>query len=321
VKLDNSPVTQHDFDGFSFDLKRDDQLHSHFNGNKARKFLHILQNNYPGVTRLIGWGSAQANTLTSLAALANIKGWRLTYYVDHMPTWLNDNPKGNYRTALELGAEIIALSETQGSNGLHPSQYIKEHHSTDPQCLCIPEGGRFQEAKTGIDTLAKELLSWTRFEPHKTFVVALPSGTGTTALYLHRALSPHGIEVITCPCVGGKDYLIKQFEELEPNSSYPTVLEMPSKHHFAKLYQEDYEIWNDLNQQTHVEFDLLYDPLMWRCLRGWLKENPDKSLLYVHQGGLLGNETMLARYQRKFPRSGISKQRYRHTKGSTAFDW
>ncbi len=29
-------------------------------------------------------------------------------------------------------------------------------------------------------------------------------------------------------------------------------------------------------------------------------ENPDINVLYVHQGGILGNETMLPRYLRKF---------------------
>jgi len=48
-----------------------------------------------------------------------------------------------------------------------------------------------------------------------------------------------------------------------------------------------------------VEFDLLYDP------HGWLTllENPElfeKPLLYIHQGGLLGNESMLKRYERKY---------------------
>ncbi|GAM70499.1 pyridoxal phosphate-dependent deaminase [Vibrio sp. JCM 19236] len=31
----------------------------------------------------------------------------------------------------------------------------------------------------------------------------------------------------------------------------------------------------------------------------WLENNSGKELLYLHQGGILGNETMLPRYQRK----------------------
>ncbi|GAM75326.1 pyridoxal phosphate-dependent deaminase [Vibrio ishigakensis] len=39
---------------------------------------------------------------------------------------------------------------------------------------------------------------------------------------------------------------------------------------------------------------------MWQCLLPWLANNSGKELLYLHQGGILGNETMLPRYQRKF---------------------
>jgi len=81
---------------------------------------------------------------------------------------------------------------------------------------------------------------------------------------------------------------------------YPTLLNPPTKHYFGHLYQEDYQIWQNLMAQTHIEFDLLYDPLMWRLLLPWRVENPTRSLLYLHQGGLLGNESMLPRYERQF---------------------
>jgi 1-aminocyclopropane-1-carboxylate deaminase/D-cysteine desulfhydrase-like pyridoxal-dependent ACC family enzyme len=67
------------------------------------------------------------------------------------------------------------------------------------------------------------------------------------------------------------------------------------------LYQQDYQTWLDLQEQTDIEFDLLYDPLMWQCLEQWQEENPTKTVIYIHQGGILGNESMLPRYQRKYP--------------------
>ena len=83
-------------------------------------------------------------------------------------------------------------------------------------------------------------------------------------------------------------------------SDFPHILELENKHHFAKLYEEDFRTWQQLCTDTGVEFDLLYDPMMWRCLSLWYPKNTDKHLLYVHQGGLLGNKSMLPRYQRKF---------------------
>ncbi|QXO19017.1 1-aminocyclopropane-1-carboxylate deaminase/D-cysteine desulfhydrase [Vibrio ostreae] len=311
MKLADSPVTVHQFDEFPFYLKRDDQLHAQFSGNKARKFMPLLDQALPNIQTLICYGSAQANSLYSLAALANLRGWQLEFYVDHVPGWLKQNPNGNYRAALALGAQII---ETRTLSDLPPKQYIDQYRHPDSHCLMLEEGGRSPIAKQGVTALANELINWIARQPDQPWRVALPSGTGTTALYLHQTLAPHGIEVVTCPCVGDQDYLLEQFDQLigqtqpvahnqTPAERYPTIISPSSKHHFGRLYAEDYRIWRQLRAQTEVEFDLLYDPLMWRLLRHWLPTQPDKSLLYIHQGGLLGNESMLARYQRQFGHS------------------
>ncbi|CAH7466132.1 conserved hypothetical protein [Vibrio chagasii] len=298
MKLNNSPVTQHQYNDHTFFLKRDDQLHSHFCGNKARKFMKLLEDDHPDITTLISYGSAQANSLFSLAALAKIKGWTLEFYVDHLPQWLQERPIGNYRGAIDLGAKVISVKET-GSE-LHPQQYIDQVRQPDSQCIVLPEGGRSQLSEYGVKQLAMEILSWTRFENQYDFVVALPAGTGSTALYLHKHLKLHNIPVLTCACVGGSDYLTQQFNELG-ESEHPQILPLPKKHHFGKLYQQDYQTWLDLQEQTDIEFDLLYDPLMWQCLEQWQADNPTKTIIYIHQGGILGNESMLPRYQRKYP--------------------
>ncbi len=294
--LANSPITEHHFNGHHFYLKRDDQLHSQFTGNKARKFMSLLTDEFPETKTLIGYGSPQANSLYSMAALASIRGWQFEFYVDHIPSWLIQKPIGNYRGALELDANII---ETR-SSGLHPRDYIEQIRKPDSSCLFVPEGGRSPIAELGVKQLGLEILEWVRMQPkQQEWSVALPSGTGTTALYLHKTLKPHGINVITCPCVGGSHYLTEQFNELG-ESSHPEILELENKHYFGHLYQQDYEIWNQLQDQTHIEFDLLYDPLMWRCLSTWLENENRPALIYIHQGGLLGNESMLPRYLRKF---------------------
>nr|WP_319554664.1 1-aminocyclopropane-1-carboxylate deaminase/D-cysteine desulfhydrase [uncultured Vibrio sp.] len=297
MKLSESPITQHSFNGQKFFLKRDDLLHSHFSGNKARKFMMLLEEQDPNVTTLISYGSAQSNAMYSLAALAKVKGWAFEFYVSHIPQWLKSTPIGNYRGALDLGMQITAMKDV-GSE-LHPSQYITDIRGLDETTLFMPEGGRSQIAEGGVKQLAREILDWTRFRVKEQFAVALPSGTGTTALYLHKYLNPHGIEILTCPCVGDENYLTEQFNMLG-ETSHPQVLSVRKKHHFGRLYKEDYETWKSLYEQTDLEFDLLYDPYMWQCLASWRKENPDKTLIYVHQGGILGNESMLPRYQREF---------------------
>jgi 1-aminocyclopropane-1-carboxylate deaminase len=146
--------------------------------------------------------------------------------------------------------------------------------------------------------LAEEIASWQAENGLKELNVFLPSGTGTTALFLQKHLPSNS--VYTTPCVGDASYLKKQFLVLEKNESYhPKILSLEKKHHFAKLYKENYKIWLKLQQQTGVEFDLLYDPLGWRVLLAH-PEVFSKPTLYIHQGGVLGNESMLPRYERKY---------------------
>lgn len=307
MKLSNSPITRHSFDGHPFFLKRDDLLHCQFSGNKARKFLGLLEGDFPLIDTLIGYGSAQANSLYSLSVLCACRGWQLKFYVDHIPSYIKQRPMGNYRAALDMGADIIDLSEVGDRNGRHAQQYIRDKFSSYPNCLLIPEGGRSPLAEQGVQALAQEILDWKVMERLDNLTVALPSGTGTTALYLQKHLHHAGIEVLTCACVGDKQYLIEQCRELECDSPLPTILGTETKHHFGRLNKDDYAIWQALQEQTHVEFELLYDPFMWRCLQGWLNENRDKNLLYIHQGGTMGNETMLPRYERAFD-SPVKKQ-------------
>jgi len=230
----------------------------------------------------------------SLSQLAKMRGWGYEYYVDHIAEYLKENPQGNYQAACANG---MIVKEQRVAN--------REQFGDD--VLFIEEGGRQKESEYGIKILAEEIIAWQHEQGIERLAIFLPSGTGTTALYLQKncsLLTTHcsfETKVFTTPCVGKREYLKKQFLELETNEAYhPTILTLEKKHHFGKLYKDHYKIWLKLQQQTGVEFDLLYDPLGWRVLLEyiWLFESP---VLYIHQGGVLGNKSMLPRYQRKFP--------------------
>jgi 1-aminocyclopropane-1-carboxylate deaminase/D-cysteine desulfhydrase-like pyridoxal-dependent ACC family enzyme len=133
-------------------------------------------------------------------------------------TFLKENPIGNYKAALQNGMKIFE------------KELAKKF---DENTLFISEGGAVKEAKLGIEKLAKEIEFWANENQIKKLKVFLPSGTGTTALYLQRYLS---FEVMTCACVGDEEYLQKQFEYLE-NDNFPTILKREKKYHFGKLYK------------------------------------------------------------------------------------
>ena len=216
-----------------------------------------------------------------------MRGWEFEYYVDHIAEYLKENPHGNYKAALANG---MIIKEESVAN---------KEDSESSSVLFIEEGGRQKEAEYGIKILAAEIMEWQKAQGIEKLNIFLPSGTGSTALFLQKHLPSNN--VYTTPCVGDAEYLKKQFIELEAEEEYhPTILTLEKKHHFGKLYKDNYKIWLKLQQQTGVEFDLLYDPLGWRVLLAH-SEVFKTPTLYIHQGGVLGNESMLPRYQRKFP--------------------
>lgn len=292
-----SPMQSFEFAGRQFYLKRDDLLSQHFSGNKARKLAHLLSGQHPNIEKVVSYGSVQANSLYSLAALAQLKGWHFDYYTKPIPRWLKENPTGNYAGAIALGATIIEVANlaTNLENYL-----LVNAHSFDEKTLFIPEGGRSTEAQFGINQLANELIDYCKDNKIANPIVMLPSGTGTTSVFLQQALP---FQVLTCACVGGDDYLKTQFKELQPNANkWPSILPTRKKYHFGKLYAEFFQIWQQLLSETDIEFDLLYDPLGWLTLLNHLNINPtQQAIIYVHQGGLVGNQSMLPRYQRKYP--------------------
>jgi 1-aminocyclopropane-1-carboxylate deaminase/D-cysteine desulfhydrase-like pyridoxal-dependent ACC family enzyme len=73
-----------------------------------------------------------------------------------------------------------------------------------------------------------------------------------------------------------------------------TILEPQKKYHFAKPHREFLEIQQKL-LESGVEFDLIYAPSLWKCLI----EQTDEEIIYIHSGGVSGNESMMHRYRQK----------------------
>ncbi len=293
-----SPVEQIVFDNSPFYLKHDERIHPDFSGNKARKFHYFLTHDFPKIRRVVSYGSAQSNAMYSLSILARMRGWVFDYYADHIAGYLRDHPHGNYARALANGMQLHTTPRPE---------------ILPPDTLLIHEGGRQSEAEYGVAILAKEITDWQQEQGIDHLDIFLPSGTGTTALYLQKTLLTSHFslltKVYTTPCVGDGSYLRKQFAMLEPDEKmWPTTLDLPRKYHFGKLYREFYEIWIELQQQTGVTFDLLYDPKGWLALLKH-RDQMGQHLLYLHQGGLQGNESMLRRYERRFPNADKDTKR------------
>ena len=289
----NSPIEERIFQNQKIYIKRDDLLNPKFSGNKARKFYYFILKEFSDIKKVISYGSNQSNAMYSLSVLAKAKGWEFEYYVNHISSYLKANPIGNYKYAIENGMKLIIQKEKP-----------KREKLEDKHTLFIEEGGRDKNARFGVKILAQEIKLWQQAEGIKDLNIFLPSGTGTTALFLQKSLfefdSRFQAKVYTVPCIGDALYLKLQFIMLENNIlKHPTVVKPKKKYQFGKLYRESYEIWKRLKDEMGIEFDMLYDPVGWLTLI----ENPKilkKPLLYIHQGGLIGNESMLERYKRKY---------------------
>ncbi|EOB4991871.1 1-aminocyclopropane-1-carboxylate deaminase/D-cysteine desulfhydrase [Campylobacter upsaliensis] len=270
------------FKDLEFYLKRDDLL-GELNGNKARKLRFYLQQNYPKNQRFVSYGGSQSNALAALSIFA--KNYKLIFVCEKISSFLKQNPCGNYALALQNEVEIL-------ENLSFPSHREMALSLCQKSDIFIEEGIANQNAEFGYKELAKELKEHSKEQGVK-FDIFLPSGTGTSAAFLAKHSE---FRVFTCACVGGSAYLKEQILRLEPLYDFSNlfILEPPKKYHFAKPYAEFYALYHALKQECGVEFDLLYDMLGFSTLM--LHKNRLKNPLYIHQGGLLGNETMLQRY-------------------------
>ena len=160
--------------------------------------------------------------------------------------------------------------------------------------LFINEGVWQPQAEAGFISQARQIERWADAEG-KTVDIFLPSGTGTSAAFLAKHVK---FDVFTCPCVGDANYLKSEIEALTPNSKI-RILPPPKKYHFGDLKLELYQIWREVCEQTGIEFELIYDPVGFLTMMANMGAFKNE-ILYIHQGGALGNISQKLRYERKF---------------------
>ena len=227
--------------------------------------------------------------MLSIAALAQRKGWSFDYYAKPLPEHLKAAPTGNLKKALSLGMQLIEVPHDRYEATI---QSLRTGDHSDV-CL-IPQGGADPMAQEGVMSAAEEIRLWQTEQGICDLTVVTPSGTGTTAYYLATALPD--ITVVTCAVVGDAVYLREQMDKLGEFPENLQIIEGTKKHHFAKPYRELYACYCEL-LDAGLEVDLLYGAKMWYEMLE--KDAMKGTVLYLHSGGLIGNETMLERYRYK----------------------
>jgi len=281
-------VVRFPFRGRGYFVKRDDLIDPLLSGNKYRKLCGLIQMPADRYSGLISFGGTQSNAMLSMAALCKLKGWQFHYTVKTVPPRLKESPSGNLKMALELGMQLHEVSPDAYAEA---TAALCEHH--DAASLFVPQGGADPLAEAGVEALAREIDLWRKEQAVEGLTVVTPSGTGTTAFYLARALPR--ITVVTTALVGDAGYLLRQMRMLGGIPDNLKILEDEKKRPFARPDPELLATWQAL-QAAGIEFDLIYGARMWHVLLMHADAIEDE-ILYVHSGGLPGNATMLDRYR------------------------
>jgi len=273
-----------------FLVKRDDLIDPYLAGNKYRKLYTLLNTPSEKYSTIISYGGTQSNAMLAIAAMCKQKNWKFIYYTKPLSERQKKQMDGNYANALSLGMQHEEITDE-----LYRDFIASLSVTLDEKTFLIDQGGAVQAAKEGLEVLADEIREQVALskEYQDIKAIATPSGTGTTALYLALALPEYII--YTTPCVGDSAYLKEQMQALHTLPENLIILEPKKKYHFAKPYLEFFNIYDKLKKESKIEFDLLYAPGMWLALL----EQTEEKILYVHSGGVSGNESMLKRYAMK----------------------
>ncbi len=285
-----SRIDRVQFRGRTVYVKRDDLIDTCLSGNKYRKLFSLIQIPSNKYSKVISYGGGQSNAMLAIACLCRSKGWEFHYYTKSLPKRIKSEVEGNLELALKEGMIVHEVEHELFSQKIDELKNLKED-----KMLLISQGGADEMAKEGIYELAEEINKWREENQFEHLCVVLPSGTGTTALYLNEALDDK-ITIYTSVLIGDENYQLEQWQRLS-NEPYPKVFPRKKKLRFAKPYDEHLQIYQELYNATGIVFDLIYAPQTWIELCENLDRN--ENILYIHTGGVSGNETMLERYRYK----------------------
>ena len=141
-------------------IKRDDLLDfgiTGFNGNKARKFLSLLDSQYEV---FVSFGGNQSNAMQVLAALAKARGKEFFYITSEPPKFLRTSPMGNFAFGLAHNVRYVfapAGSRVEVLENLAREVFAQQYKRYGERALFIPQGGSEELAMRGMRELVREL--------------------------------------------------------------------------------------------------------------------------------------------------------------------
>jgi 1-aminocyclopropane-1-carboxylate deaminase len=252
-------------------------------GNKAFKLWPYLISCSPGET-VLSWGGAFSNHLLALSAAAATLGLKSIGIVRGDEQGLDN---AWLRAMKKNGMHLHFVSRNAYQNR-NDSEYSLALANSLGASKVIPEGGK---GLLGIQG-ASEMVGCN--EPYD--LIALCGGTGTTAAGIARKLLPKNKKVICLQALKGKGII---WDELQQSSGLTqeelqnlTVFDELNFGRFGQIHREAEAFGDQFFRHTGIELDKVYGK---KGLLGLIQlmrngdVSSDKSMLYIHTGGLEPN--------------------------------
>ena len=125
--------------------------------------------------------------------------------------------------------------------------------------------------------------------------------------YVNKNTAAPTVEVVAVSCVMTAPDLLSEMKNFDSifgtSGCYPYILggHARSIFRFGKPHLELLSMWNYLKEETGITFDLVYAAPAWcQILCDWKMNSEywfDSNIIYLHCGGIEGNESQLQRYQ------------------------
>ena len=276
--------------GIALFIKREDQSHPLYGGNKVRKLkYHVLDALQNGNTHFLTFGGAWSNHIFASAAFFNeinkpivgvIRGEEPRDYSDTL------------RFAKQKGMQLHFVSRSDYRRR-YDADFLEDLRHKFDQPYIIPEGG---SGKTGV-LGCTEILD--KNDEQFDYITS-GMGTGGTISGITLSLLPHQKSIGFSALKGG-DFLQNDVEKLMDfySSKFPTEqlkqqFVLNTDYHFggfAKWTPELLHFMQDFYNKTNIQLDHIYTGKMMFGLLDLIQKDyfiPGTKILAIHTGGHQG---------------------------------
>ncbi len=275
-----TPLDTFHFFDHVFLVKREDRSDSLYNGNKRRKLHSLLTGQCGTPAKIFSCGGNQSNAMLALANAAKQLSIQFHYYTRKISSFLLSYPDGNFQKSILAGARIMESK----------SPCEEARNSAGTEDLFLPTGIAHPCAEQGIAMLAMEFVE--QIGTSQPVGLYMAAGSFTTAFFLAKHL-PDNFQLRIVSLAEKK--IRSPFPDTPFSTERAEQIPLPFSFPFGSLHAAVPPMYNRL-KKAGIEFDLLYDVPAWLALEHYrFPEN--ETAVFLHGGGLEGNETMLARYQ------------------------